>query len=485
MRSRERLLLEFAELCAMIGLDAAVARRWLEDGSFPAPEPIGDGPCWDPATVWTWCAAEFPEIAAAAPLQCWRSNSAELVESRDLGGAGDQDWQVARGVRLRVVWPLITGDQFAWTRAAELEPLVPQLVVVGNGTYHPEHGPDIIIHRCRGGRHAGADPRARPSWRDLAAALGGTAPWWPRRLRVGAAIQAWRPGAHPALVDAVPDFDVAPLLRLADTMAPDRPAHRVVVEAAVAAQVEVAEGAAGDIAELLDAGLGDIVEIAAEPVAIVPVDPLDDELQHRAGWWEILESADPLALEVARAVRARGNLGVPHSRWMPIEVAGSVSREWAGRLAPARRTGAHELLVDDPGRVVECLVDPLSGVAVVRLRDGWLRAAIPDRLPARTPLAALEFEAETVWVRVADGAVYPMPGEDLSYGPEGNYGPLAVRKRSFSTTSPPRPARTFTEPVPGSSAWPPPSGPTGRSSPARSSSVPASETTGRCGHRSR
>jgi hypothetical protein len=42
-------------------------------------------------------------------------------------------------------------------------------------------------------------------------------------------------------------------------------------------------------------------------------------------------------------------------------------------------------------------------------------------------MATLEFEADTVRVRVVDGAVHPIPGEDLSYGPDGNYGPLAVR----------------------------------------------------------
>jgi hypothetical protein len=427
MGLRRRLLLEFDELCTMVGLEQDVARRALEAGRFPAPEPIVDGPCWDPVTVWAWCSTVFPETAAAAPLQCWQSDTAELVASRDLGGAVAQDWQVAPQVRLRVVWPLITGDQFAWRRAAELEPLVPQLVLVGKGTYHPKNGPDFSVYRCQDGRLAGPDPREQPTWRDLAAALGGTAPWWPRRLRVGGAFQAWKPGTGPALVQAVPDFDVEPLLRLAATMAPDRAAHRVLVEAAVAEQADVAAIAAGDIADLMDADLGDIVEIAAEPVPVKAGDRVDDELQHRAGWWEILESADPLALEVARAVRARGRLGVPHARWMEIEIAGAVSREWAGRLVSARRTGAHELLVDEPEQVVQWLVDPLTGAAVVRLRDGWLHAAIPDRLPAHTPLAALEFEADTVWVRVVDGAVYPIPGEDLSYGPDGNYRPLAVR----------------------------------------------------------
>lgn len=422
-----RRLLEFDELCTMVGLEQDVARRALEAGRFLAPEPIGDGQYWDPVTVWSWCATVFPEVAAAAPLQCWQSDTAELVAARDVGGAVAQDWQVAPRVRLRVVWPLMTGDQFGWRRAAELEPLVPQVVLVGRGTYHPENGPDFRIHRCRDGRLAGPDPGEEPTWRDLAAALGGAAPWWPRRLRVGAAIQEWKPGTGPTLVQAVPDFDVEPLLRLAATMAPDRAAHRVLVDAAVAELADVAATAAGDIADLIDAGLGDIVEIAAEPAPVVVGDRIEDELLLRTGWWEILESADPLALEVARAVRARGKLGVPHARWIPIEIAGAVSREWASRLAPAQRTGAHELLVDEPDRVAEWLVDPLTGAAVVRLRDGGLRAAIPDRLPAHTPLAALAFEADTVWVRVADGAVYPIPGVYLSYGPDGNYGPLAVR----------------------------------------------------------
>lgn len=427
MGMRRRRLLEFDELCTMVGLEQDVARRALEAGRFPAPEPIGDGEYWDPVTVWAWCATVFPEVAAAAPLQCWQSDTVELVAARDVGGAVAQDWQVAPGVRLRVVWPLITGDQFGWRRAAELEPLVPQLVLVGRGTFNAQTGPDFQIYCCWDGQIAGPDPREEPTWRDLAAALGGAAPWWPRRLRVGAAIQEWRPGTGPALVQAVPDFVVEPLLRLAATMAPDRAAHRVLVDAAVAELADVAAIAAGDIADLIDAGLEDIVEVAAEPAPVVVGDRVEDELQLRAGWWEILESADPLALEVARSVRNRGKLGVPHARWARIEVAGAVSREWVGRLAPARRTGAHDLLVDGPDRVAEWMVDPLTGAAVVRFRGGLFHAAIPDRLPARTPLAALEFEADMVWVRIVDGAVYPVADENLSYGPYGNYGPLAVR----------------------------------------------------------
>lgn len=429
MEPRERLLLEFAEVCAMVGLDRHTARRVLEAGRFPAPEAIGDGQCWDPITVWTWCAGVFPEIAAGAPLQCWQADGAELVVARDVGGAVAQDWQVAPGVLLRLVWPLANGDLGAWARAGVLEPQVPQLVVAAHGSgFNPLTGPDLRIHRCNGVGKFGPDARPRPSWRDLAAALGGTAPWWPRTLRDSEAIQAWRPGALPALVSAVTAFDVEPLLRLASTVAPESAVYRVLVDTARTEQTDATESAYRDIADLLEAGLGEIVDIAAEPVPVKAWEPLDDELQQRVGWWEILDSADPLALAVARTVRARGNIGVPQYKSAQVEVCGPVSREWADRLEPvARHTGAHELLVDKPERVAQYLVDPLTGAAVVRLREGVVRTAIPDRLPACTPLAALEFEATAVWVRVADGAVHPMPGEYLSYGSDGNCGPLAVR----------------------------------------------------------
>lgn len=429
MESRERLLLEFDEVCAMVGLDLLRARGALEAGWFPAPEAIGDGQYWDPVTVWTWCAGVFPEIAARAPLQCWQADTAELVAARDVGGAVAQDWQVAPGVLLRLVWPLTNGDLGAWARAGDLEPQVPQLVVAARGSgFNPLTGPDLRIHRCDGVGQSGPDPRPRPSWGDLAAALGGTAPWWPRTLRVSDAILAWKPGASLALVSAVTAFDVEPLLRLAGTVSPDGAVYRVLVDTASAEQTDATESAYRDIADLLEAGLGEIVEIAAEPVPVTAWEPVDDELQHRVGWWEILDSTDPLALEVARTVRARGNIGVPQYKWVQVDVCGPVSGEWVGRLEPVtRHTGAHELLVDEPERVAQHLVDPLTGVAVVRLRYGVVRTAIPDRLPACTPLAALEFEATAVWVRVADGAVYPMPGEYLSYGPHGNCGPLAVR----------------------------------------------------------
>ncbi|MGH3818743.1 MAG: hypothetical protein ACRDRE_13490 [Pseudonocardiaceae bacterium] len=80
--------------------------------------------------------------------------------------------------------------------------------------------------------------------------------------------------------------------------------------------------------------------------------------------------------------------------------------EWAARLTPIKRTAEFAIIDRDGDR--ETLTDPETGALVVGEPDGFLRATIPWRLPAKSPLAKVIFD-RPMWVRTEDGMLYPAP----------------------------------------------------------------------------
>lgn len=115
-----------------------------------------------------------------------------------------------------------------------------------------------------------------------------------------------------------------------------------------------------------------------------------------------------------------GGADFPSSNPQQVNPKRSVwAREWADRLQPSAHTAAHVRLDDDGGG--EALTDPETDVPAVRATDGTLSAATPQRLPARTPLAELILDYDAmIWVRTADGVLYPAP-RDSYYGLNWGY----------------------------------------------------------------
>ena len=70
----------------------------------------------------------------------------------------------------------------------------------------------------------------------------------------------------------------------------------------------------------------------------------------------------------------------------------------------------------------ETLIDPETDALVVRKPDGGLLATIPQSVPNFAPLAEVVFD-QPIWVRTADGTLYPAPKDSywgLNYGYSGS-----------------------------------------------------------------
>ncbi len=279
---------------------------------------------------------------------------------------------------------------------------------------------------------------SRMEWADLARVLGQPAPYWPLMLRIPTLIVAWKPGAPPVTYPTIPEVDTTPLLRLAATLPQNSPAHEVLLNLARVTQHRSTTGALGELRTLaeceqrsIDYGRhnGDVTVVAAHPLPIPKADrEAVSEQDRRGGWLEILARTDRLAAECVRQAKRwdRGR-NFPFSNPEQINPNTEYGAEWAARLEPIERTAAFALIDPDGSR--ETLTDPETGAIVVREPNGLLLATISQTLPNFGPLAEIIFD-RPIWVRTADGRLYPAPKDSywgLSWGyPGSGPGSLAL-----------------------------------------------------------
>ena len=228
------------------------------------------------------------------------------------------------------------------------------------------------------------------------------------------------------LAAAIPDLDTTPLLRLAACLQDDSPAQRVLIHLARIAQYRSTSDTEHDIKMLTD-----ILEapynttqhttvVAATPMPVPAADRDDlDESLRRAGWLDILARTDHLAVQcVEEALKWDGGNPFPYSQSEAIDAGDSQqAAEWAQRLIPSPRIAAFRIL-DPDFSAVETLADPATDAPVVRREGGGLSAAVPQRLPATSPLTEVILD-DPIWVRVADGTLYLAPKHSyygLSWG---------------------------------------------------------------------
>ncbi|MGH3719800.1 MAG: hypothetical protein ACRDRI_13380 [Pseudonocardiaceae bacterium] len=164
----------------------------------------------------------------------------------------------------------------------------------------------------------------------------------------------------------------------------------------------------------------DVIVVSAYPLPAPEAnDDTLDEQRRRAGWLEILDRTDQLAVECVReACRWDGGADFPFSNPQQIDPTTEYGAEWAARLEPIERTAAFEL-IDFDGQY-ETLTDPETGAPVIRQPGGRLLAAIPQRLPAFSPLAEVILDLP-IWVRTEDGMLHLAP-RDSYYGLSWGYG---------------------------------------------------------------
>lgn len=416
----KRKPLDLATVAALLGQSSRQVGRALKRGRFPAPSVDRDGhECWEPDEVWRWAAEFQPAAAAAMPLKYWptRGEPAVYDGAREISGGVVQDWYVD-DVPLRVLWPLPEQPEPSPAEAAALYPQVPQVlrITAGVGLYGPEmeavsqHGNDGYIN-----------------WIDYAHTLGGRAPHWPYALRTTELITSWQPGVPPEVALAVPVLDTAPLLRLAVLLVDGCPAQRTLIHLARTLQSKANGRAELEIGIFAEHERFSTVDVAAVPVPAPRVDEDDlDESIRRAGWLAILARPDTLAVAVVRAVLAwDGGSTLPFSQCEEIYPERSrYGAEWAARLVSVGQpTAAFEIPNRRVGSAVEYLLDPETDAPVIRTTKGTLLAAIPQALPAQSPLAEVVLD-KPIWVRTQDGTLFPAPlhnyfGLNWGYGGSG------------------------------------------------------------------
>jgi hypothetical protein len=122
--------------------------------------------------------------------------------------------------------------------------------------------------------------------------------------------------------------------------------------------------------------------------------------------------------QLPQALAWDGGKHFPFSRPEEVNPTGELGREWVARLEPATARTAEFARISQGG-AGEALVDPLTGAPAVRLETGRVVTAVPQRLPATSPLTEVIL-GPPIWVRTADGALYLAP--QRRYGLTWGYG---------------------------------------------------------------
>ncbi|WP_433464055.1 hypothetical protein [Spirillospora sp. CA-128828] len=419
--------LDLTACARLLGVRRYSLKRIAKRGLFAAPAGTEQGrPYWHETTVLTWAAEKVPQLADRIPLRYWpnATEPAPYLGAVRLTNAVAVGWRAAPGP-LWTIWtaPGHPGWRHRDQALAELPDAAAFAVVSGqfgiDGPSLDTYTPADLEAKSRGLR-----------WSKLSQIIGQPMPYWPYMLRIPELLEAWRPGALAVLAAAIPDLDTTPLLRLAACLDDDSPAQRVLVHQARLFQLSSTRYAEQDLkilAEILDADYNttpDTTVVAATPMPVPAVDRDDlDEGLRRAGWLDILARTDTLAVQcVEEVMKWDGGDPFPHSQLEAIDPGdGPHAAEWAQRLLP--HPGPHTAairILDPDDSAVETLIDPATDAPVVRTKDGKLHAAVPQRLPATSPLTEVVLD-EPIWVRVADGTLYLAPLHSY-YGLSWGYG---------------------------------------------------------------
>jgi hypothetical protein len=168
--------------------------------------------------------------------------------------------------------------------------------------------------------------------------------------------------------------------------------------------------------------------LGAITVAATPLEPSygDDEPTEtilRAGWSQILARTDELAGQcVDLARRWDGGRYFPFSEIAELRPEHSAeAAAWAATLRAATHTAAYRIFGSQP--TGQILIDPATDLPVITTSGGGYRAAVPQRLPATTPLEQVALRDHQVWIRTADGTLYLAPeqsGAGLTWGYSGS-----------------------------------------------------------------
>lgn len=395
------------------------------------PEPIGQDDrghdYWYKPQILKWAAGAGRELAERAPL-LWRPVSsgrpAHYLGTTMVDGHVVLTWDSELG-RIGFIY---APDGF--TTGAINRVLLQLLNKSGADTlvgmdalHYGTYGPDLVAVDA-----AAPDRQYGPRWTDLARVLGMPAPFWPSGLVHPEEIAKWRPGAPPAVLPARHELNIEPLLRLAaDNEEASNPA-RATLHLARAITAQATRGAHAHIESLEDSQDRDAITLAATPLEPThgEVDPAEDVL--RSGWTQILGRTDTQAEAcVELALQWDGGRYFPFSTIAHLRPERSAeAAAWAATLVPAEPNAAYVQFRSRKPKA--SWTDPATDLPAITDPKGELYAAVPQRLPALTPLHQVVFRDHQVWIRTEDGALYLAPQQSscgISWGYSGS-GPLTL-----------------------------------------------------------
>lgn len=297
-------------------------------------------------------------------------------------------------------------------------------VLVGmDAGHHDAFGPDLVaVDAAYPERHYA------PRWTDLRQTLGMRVPYWPDGLTIPDEMAKWRPGNSTVyLQPRHPELDTRPLLDLVVASPDNSPVSRTALQLARAIDAQAAQGARNDIELLNKCHDRDAITLAADLREGTEASEVEEWVR-REGWLQILDRTDDGARQcVDLALRWDGGRYFPFSSPNQIDPATSPeAAEFVKRLQPAPETVCYQVF----GReITDYLQDPATGLPAVRTVDDEIWAALPQRLPATTPLGHVILRDHQVWIRTSDGTLYlaPEDGSGLTWGYRGN-GPTTLAK---------------------------------------------------------
>lgn len=434
-------LVGFREMAAMLDLPPVRLWWWTVTGRFPVPHRGGRRRStwrWELPDTMRWLAGAERSGPGRMPGRVRLAHWPAADQPAVYGGTHRTDWGVVQD------WHIPTGTVVvAWrdpdhtfVTAKRMRHDLPWAeAIIDVETHFGIDGPSVrgVLPHVSAGPAAGYYPT---SWTRLHQVLGVRLPFWADALRLPDLIEQWRPDATPPEALPTTVIDVGLWLTLAALLPDQSPARTVLTAAAddaiAGAVVAVAETDLRIIADLTTnrAGRSDSTVIAAVPTRLPKplfasgLDDLDPSVR-RAGWLEILARTDHTAAKVVReAMMWHGGVDLPYSNPARFTPTTGPGREFTARLRPAPRTAAHQVLGVQPDDTT--MVDPATDAPAIVCPDprpghpGEIVAAIPQRLPATSPLAELILD-DPVWVRTADGTLYPAP-RDAHYGLSWGYG---------------------------------------------------------------
>ncbi|MEY9860211.1 hypothetical protein ABH935_005847 [Catenulispora sp. GAS73] len=366
-------------------------------------------------------------LAEEAPL-LWRpagqAEPATIVATAVRGSFFLCLWRARAGL-IAVVYPcdcedIYTQDPADYWQLAQGLPERPDTIACLN-TDFGLWGPEFTAVDAR---HPGRYYRA--TWPDLAGALGRDVPWWPDTLRRPERMTSWCAAPEPFTThyyEVTTNLDVMALIELAEAEPEDSAARVAVLHLTSDIRDRAMTDCRIQTSSLEDAaGRWTGAVLAARPrkrgfkqFAGVPAERL------REGWQVIARRPDHLAWTSLRVAKAwNGGANMPFGRPVTVRSTSPAAKEWAARLVQSDPTAAVAFLHGYD--IATVLTDPRTGLPAVH--GGGeppfpCHTLPPDRLPTTSPLAEVILD-EVIWIRTADGTLYPAPRRH-DYGPAFGY----------------------------------------------------------------